>query len=322
MRVFVTGGNGFIGSVVVRDLVSAGQHVVCLLRRGSRRERISHLCFDTVEGDVRDVASFRTAMQACDAAIHLAAPGGWSHDDGRTLQDVIEGGTRNLLSVAEQRPAFRLVIVSSTAAVNASDEPRVFDETARFTLSDPALGYAIAKHRAEVVAFEACQRGADVVIVNPGEVYGPNDTALGTAGNIVEFATGWPVLVADGGTGVVHVDDVAAGIIRALERGQPGERYILAGENLTIRQLAMLVLELLGRRAPIVGVPNGLARAIARVAERLHLPMPFNPSVVPYATRYWFVDSAKARRELGLTFRDARATMRSTLDWLRAQRLV
>src|SRR5690348_2006962 len=322
MRVFVTGGNGFIGSVVVRDLVSAGHRVVCLLRRGSRRERISDLRFETVDGDVRDIASFRAAMQACDAGIHLAAPGGWSHDDSSALHDVIEGGTRNLLSIAEERPGLRLVIVSSTAAVNASEEPRLFDEAAPFTVSDPGLDYAIAKHRAELAALAACQRGADVVIVNPAEVYGPNDTTLGTAGNIVEFATGWPVLVCDGGTGVVHVDDVAAGIIRALDHGRRGERYILSGENLTVRELATLVLELLGRRAPIATVPKALARAIARLAERLHIPVPFNPSVVPYATRYWFVDSTKARRELGVSFRDARTTVRSTLDWLRAQRLV
>jgi dihydroflavonol-4-reductase len=261
-------------------------------------------------------------MSRCDAAIHLAAPGGWTRDDPGLLRAVIEGGTANLLSVAEQRRGLRVVVVSSTAAVDASDEPRVFDETARFTVSDPGLVYAHAKHRAELRAHDAVGRGADVVIVNPAEVYGPQDTALGTADSLIDFATARPVLVCRGGTGIVHVDDVATGIVRALERGRTGERYILSGENLTIRQLAELVLALLGRNASIVDVPNGVARALARLVGLLHLPAPFNPAVVPYATRYWFVDNAKARRELGLSFRNARETVQSTLEWLHERGLV
>jgi dihydroflavonol-4-reductase len=147
-------------------------------------------------------------------------------------------------------------------------------------------------------------------------VYGPGDTALATAGNLVDFVTSHPVLVCSGGTSVVHVDDVATGIIAALEKGRPGERYILGGTNLTIRELAALCLDILGRRATIVTVPNRLARFVARVAVRTGLPLPYDPHVVSYATRYWFVDNSKARRELGVTFRTARDTLQSTLAWL------
>jgi dihydroflavonol-4-reductase len=224
---------------------------------------------------------------------------------------------RNVLDVASELGDHRVVTVSSTAAVNASDAPRVFDEDTEFTLRDPSLHYAHAKHNAEIIAGEAYRRGVRVVVVNPAEVYGPGDTALGTASNLIDFAKSTPVLVCSGGTSVVHVDDVAAGIIAALARGRPGERYILGGDNLTIRQLAELVLELMGRHAPIVTVPNAAARLAARAAIALHVPAPFNPHVVPYATRYWFVDNSKAQRELGVTFRGARATIQSTLDWLR-----
>jgi dihydroflavonol-4-reductase len=218
---------------------------------------------------------------------------------------------------AGSRRDHRVIFVSSTAAINASETPQLFDERTAYSIEDPSLHYAHAKHRAELVASEAFRRGVPVIVVNPAEVYAPNDTSLVTAGNIIDFAKSSPVLVCRGGTGVVHVEDVAAGVIAALERGRPGERYILSGENVSIRQLAELCLELLGRRVRIVTIPNGVVRVVSRVGIRLHLPLPYNPHVVPYATRYWFVDNSKARQELGASFRGARETIQSTLAWLK-----
>jgi len=318
MRVFVTGGNGFIGSAVVRELVARGHTPVCLLRKTSDTKRIDALQFERADGDVRDLASVRAGMAGCDGTAHLAAPGGWHADDAAGLEDVIVNGARNVLEAASALPGHRVLLVSSTAAINACDGPTVFDERAEFTVKNPELHYAHAKHKAELVARDAFSRGVAVIVVNPAEVYGPRDSASGTSSNLVDFAKSIPVLVCDGGTSVVHVDDVARGIIAALERGRPGERYILGGENLTVRQLAELTLELTGRHVPIVPVPNGISRFVARAVIRLHAPAPFNPHVVPYATLYWFVDSGKAQRELGVTFRNGRETISSTIDWLRA----
>ena len=316
MRVFVTGANGFIGSSTLRTLSDRGHEAVCLLRETSRTDRIDALEFERVLGDVRDVGVLREGMATCDATVHLAAPGGWTDDDTRLLRDVIEGGTRNVLSAALTTPKHRVVYVSSSAAIAASDEPRIFDERTEFNITAPELSYAHAKHRAEGLVRDAVARGLDALIVNPGEVYGPGDSQLGTAGNLIDFAKAWPVLVCRGGTGVVHVSDVAEGIVRVLERGRTGERYILSGDNVSIRQMAQLVVTKLDRRVPIVMVPTRLARFAARVAARLHLPLPYNPHVVAYATRYWFVDNRKARAELGLEFRSARETIEVTLDWL------
>jgi dihydroflavonol-4-reductase len=316
---FVTGGNGFIGSVVVRRLVTSGHRVRCLLRPTSRTERIDDLSIERAFGDVRDLASVRAAIEGCDCTIHLATPSSWEDDASSGLTEIVEQGTRHVLEAAAGQRNHRVVFVSSTAAVNGSATPRIFDERSEFTLDDPALVYAHAKHRAELCARELFERrGVQVITVNPAEVYGAGDTSLVTAGNLIDFAKSTPVLVCRGGTSVVHVDDVAAGIIAALEKGKPGERYILGGENITIRQLAELCLELLGRRALILTIPNGVVRAVSRAAIRFRIPVPYNPHVVPYATRYWFVDNTKARRDLGITFRDARETIRSTLDWLRA----
>ena len=176
--------------------------------------------------------------------------------------------------------------------------------------------YLLAKREAERLCREAAARGLDTVIVRPAEVYGPDDRDLITAGNLVGLLKSSPVVVCPGGTSVVHVDDVAQGVVRALERGRPGEVYLLGGDNLHHRDLAGLLLELTERRASIVTVPGSLLRVGARLASVCRFPFPIPPPVVPYATRYWFVDHRKAQRELGLSFRSARDTLAETLAWL------
>jgi dihydroflavonol-4-reductase len=317
MHVFVTGGNGFIGSVVVRELLHSGHMVTCLLRPTSRTQRIDGLGVKRLLGDIRDAATVKAGMQECDATIHLASLSAWNEINSPVLEEVVQGGTRNVLEAAADLQNHRVIFVSSAAAVNGSDKPQVFDENSDFTLCDPELKYAHAKHRAEALCLNAFRQGLSVIIVNPGEVYGPNDDDMVTAGNLVDFSKSNPVLVCNGGTSVVYVDDVAAGIVAALEKGRAGERYILGGENVTIRQLADLCLQLLSRRSKIVTLPNGVIRWVARSATRVGLPLPFNAEVIPYATRYWFVDGSKARRELGVQFRSARDTLLPTIAWLR-----
>jgi dihydroflavonol-4-reductase len=317
MKVFVTGGHGFIGSVVVRALLAEGHTVRCLVREGSKTERIDGLAWERATGDVRDPACVAKAMEGCDGAIHLASLSNWNDIDSPLMKDVVEGGTRHILDAAAKTGA-RVVFVSSVLAVAGATTPQVFDESAAFTLPDAKLSYSRSKRAAEALCVAAHkERGVPVVIVNPTEVYGPNDTALITACNLIDFAKSSPVLVCTGGTSVVHVDDVARGIVRALEKGRPGERYILGGDNLTIKQLAALTLELLGQKKSIWTMPNGLLRGLATVGKALKLPLPFNPHVIPYATLYWFVRNDKARRELGVEFRSARETLAPTLTWLR-----
>jgi dihydroflavonol-4-reductase len=316
MRVFVTGGNGFIGSVVVRRLTARGDEVRCLLRSASRTERIGDLRVERVYGDVRDLESLRAGANGCDAIVHLAGLSAWADIHSAAMPEIVVGGTRNILQAATAAGCRRVVYTSSSLAVNGTPDPVVHDETSPFTLDLGGYIYSRAKVEAELLCRQAAADGLPVCIVNPGEVYGPNDTGLVTAANLIDFATSWPALVCTGGTSVVYVDDVADGILAALERGLPGERYILGGDNLTIRQLAALTLNVLGQRKPIVQVPNGIMRAVASVAPRLGIPLPFEPSVVPYATLYWFMDNRKARTQLGVHFRSAREALQPTLAWL------
>jgi dihydroflavonol-4-reductase len=317
MTVLLTGGNGFIGSVVARQLVDEGRRVRCLLRETSRTERIDDLEAERVTGDVRDPESLRRAIVDCDAVFHLAGPSSWSDIASPLMPAVVVSGTRNVLDAAARGGGPRMVHVSSAASVNGSDTPVVHDETSACTLPLERFAYVKAKREAEALCRHAAEDGLPVTIVNPTEVYGPRDTGLVTSGTLVDFAGSTPAVVCNGGTSVVHVEDVARGIVAALDRGRPGERYILGGENLSVLQLARTTLEILGRPLKTLSVPRGALRFAARVGGALRLPLPFNPAVVPYATLYWFMSSAKAERELGVHFRSARETLADTLHWLR-----
>jgi dihydroflavonol-4-reductase len=318
MRVFVTGGNGFIGSAVVRALVAQGHEVRCLLRSTSKTERIDDLKYERIEGDVRDVASLARGMDSCDAVLHLASLSSWNDIDSPLMDEVVEGGTKNILDLARaaaKKP--RVVFVSSILAINGSDSPHTFDEQTTWALDEKKLSYSRSKRKAEAMCLDAVKDGVPVVIVNPGEVYGPHDTALITACNLIDFAKSKPVLVCKGGTSVVYVDDVALAIVRAMEKGKPGERYILGGENLSVRELATLCLELLGQKKKIIQVPNAILKGLTAVATTLHIKLPYNPHVIPYATKFWFMDSSKATQQLGVQFRGARETLEPTLKWLK-----
>jgi dihydroflavonol-4-reductase len=317
VRIFVTGGNGFIGSRVVRRLVADGHEVRCLLRPSSRTHRIDDLPFERIVGDLGDDDALARGVEGCDGCIHLAGVSSWAEIASPEVEEVIVEGTRRLLGAASQVPGLRLVYVSSTAAVNGSDRPSVFDEGSAFGLDGSGLRYALAKHAAEELVLSAAREGLHAVIVNPGETYGPDDDEWVTAGAIRDAIRGWPAFALRGGASVVHVDDVTAGIVAALERGRPGERYILGGENLSVEEIVRTALREAGARKPVVVVPAAVLRAVVRLCRILRLPPPVPPDLVGYACRYWFVDSSKARRELGYRARPARETLASVVGWIR-----
>ena len=316
MRVFVTGGNGFIGSRVVRELVARGHEVRCLLRDGSDTRRIDDLPLERVAGDLHDRAALERGLAGADGCVHLAGVSSWDEIAADHLEETTVEGTRRLVEAAERAGPLRFVYVSSAAAVNGSSRPEVFAETAPFGLRGSGLRYAVAKHEAEGIVLAAAARGLHAVVVNPGETYGPDDHEWVTAGAIRDAMRGWPALAVRGGTSVAHVDDVAAGIVAALERGRPGERYILGGENLTVEQIVRTALEAQGARKPVVVVPAGVLRAAVAVCRALRLPPPVPPDIVGYACRYWFVSSEKAERELGYRPRPARETLGSVVAWI------
>lgn len=321
-KILVTGGNGFIGSRLVKQLVDNGYAVRCLLRKTSRTERLAGIAYETHYGDVTDLPSLVEAMKGCDGVMHLASLSNWDDIHSPRMESVVVGGSKNVLEAARKSGNLRTVYVSSSTAIDGTETPTVLNENSEFTLNRKTYSYAYAKKRVEAMCIEAAKAGLPVVIVNPAEVYGPNDYDQITSGNLIDFVKSSPCMVCKGGTAIVHVDDVAAGIVKAFEKGRAGERYFLGGENMDFTQIAGLTLKLAGKTQKIMVLPNGLISFMAWLGSTFRIPMPFNPAVIPYAVKYWYVSNRKAKEELGATFRSPEDTLRPTVEWLKAEKLI
>ena len=317
MKVFVTGGNGFIGSRVVRALHAQGHEVRCLVRETSKTHRIDMVPFERHIGDVRDVDSLVAGMDGCDGVIHLASISSWDQIRSPIMRIVVIDGTRNVLEAAQRAGGLRTVFVSTCAAINGTKTPEVMDESTAFNLDPKTYIYAGAKHEAEAICAEYADKGLPVITVNPCEVYGPEDEELITASYLLDALKDWPVMSLHGGTAVAHVEDIANGIILALQKGRGGERYILGGENLHVRQVMEKTLKAGGQAGKwIMQLPNGVTKAVIKGLAALHLPTPVIPDIVDYGTLFWFVDSSKAQEELGYTYRSADETIADVVGWL------
>ena len=318
-HIFITGATGLIGSRVVQTLTERGMKPACLVRPNSDTSTISSASL--VHGDLLDPASLLDGMHGASQVIHLAAVADWRNINKPVVWKTIVEGTRNVLTAARETGVRRVVHISSSAAIDGTLQPRLLDETSTFSLPRKGFLYAHAKREAESICQQFQLEGLPVVIVNPAETYGPKDHRLTTAGNLLRFAKGRTAWVTRGGTGVVHADDVAAGILLALEHGHPGQRYILSAENLTFASIARFVRETLCRPCNIMEAPAAVVRILAALERTLRLPLGLNPDMIPYATRYWFMDSQKARQHLGWRPRPGSEAITETTRWLQETHL-
>jgi dihydroflavonol-4-reductase len=276
-----------------------------------------------VLGDVTDTHSVSQAVRDQEIVIHAAAAVGYAPSEA--LQPINEGGTRNVVSACRRLRVKRLVHISSVAAIGIpEDRCQPADETFVFNLERSALGYHISKRRAEEVVSRAVAEGLDAVIVNPSSIKGPHGQYF-RGSELLDGVRRRPVVPCfSGGTNVVHVDDVVDGVLSALRHGRTGERYILAGENLTWREMAGMAADLLGVRRVFVAVPS-IATGIAAGVERAIGPLSGNRPRFTYdlhfcAKRFLFYDSRKAREQLGFKARSYADILIQYLDrsWSRA----
>lgn len=322
MRALVTGATGFVGANIAEALDRDGWTVRILRRPTSSLAALKGLDYETILGDVTEPASLPAAMQDCDAVFHAAGVvvDLWQQDLER-LYRVNVAGTRHVVEAALAAGVPGFVHTSSLAALGFNQGVTPIDENQQFNVAPNAYPYGHSKHLAELEVEKAVQQGLHAVIVNPSVVMGPRDVTLLNSRLILEVRRGLIPLVPPGGINIVDALDLAKGHVLALEKGRAGERYLLAGHNITNLQLTREIGAVLGVRPPAGAIPRRLIGPLARLldgANRLSpRPLPLSGDVLRLGSRFFYAENGKAIRDLGFAVRPLRQTIQQAVDWLR-----
>ena len=323
-KVLVTGASGFVGAAVARALVAAGHPVRTLLRPSSSRLNVDGLGLEIVEGDMRDPVAVAAAMADVRWLFHVAADYRlWVRDPAEIIR-TNRDGTRTVMRAALAAGVERIVHTSSVATLACTGNGAAADET-RQLCADTAIGaYKRSKIEAEqAVAAMIADEGLPAVIIHPSTPLGPGDVKPTPTGRIlVEAARGRVPGFVDTGLNLVHVDDVAAGHLAALHHGEPGERFILGGQNVSFAELLRTIADLRGRKPPRLKLPRPLLYPFALAAEAAARATRREPFLTVDGLRMsknrMFFTSAKAERVLGYRARPYREALVDALAWFDA----
>jgi dihydroflavonol-4-reductase len=324
MKAFVTGATGFVGSHVARVLAEQGADLRLLIRSSSDPRNIQGLNADRVIGDLRDPASIEKAMAGCDVVFHVAADYRlWVREPEQMYRANVEG-TRAILAAARKNGVRRVVYTSSVATMGFTSNGRPADEDSPVSLGNMIGHYKRSKFMAEELAVEAGRSGMDVVVVNPSTPVGERDIKPTPTGRIVVdfLKKKFPAYV-DTGLNLVDVTECARGHVAALEKGRSGERYILGGENLTLKQILDKLAAITGLPSPRLRVPYVVALATGVVDEvvtgRILGREPrATIDAVRMGRKKMFVSCAKAERELGWKTVPVDDALRRAAEWFQA----
>jgi dihydroflavonol-4-reductase len=324
MLAFVTGTTGFVGSHVARALAAQGADLRLLIRAGSDLRNIQELPAERVVGDLRDPASLKNAMAGCEVVFHVAADYRlWVRDPEQMYRSNVEG-TRAMLEAARENKVRRVIYTSSVATVGFNSNGRLANEDSPVSLADMIGPYKRSKFMAEEIALAAGRSGMEVVVVNPTTPVGERDIKPTPTGRIVVdfLKKKFPAYV-DTGLNLVDVAECARGHVAALEKGRSGERYILGGENLTLKQLLDKLAVITGLPSPKIRVPYVLALATGVVDQvvtghiRKREPRA-TIDAVRMGRKKMFVSSNKAERDLGWKTVPVDLALRRAVEWFRA----
>lgn len=326
-RYLVTGGTGFLGHHLIRSLRAAGHEVVALCRKPA--PELSELGAEVRSGDVLDAATVTAAATGCDGLFHCAGLVSRDPADAEAMWRVHVDGTRIALDAAKAANVRRVVVASTSGTVAVSDREEVMNETSPTPVGLIARWpYYRSKLYAEQLALELNGQGLEVVSVNPSLLLGPGDLRGSSTEDVRLFLERKVQAVPSGGASFVDARDAAEAMVAAMDRGRPGERYLLSACNCTVREMFGKLERLSGVKAPWLPMPKnadvakGSVRLLDRVVKRLGGSLPVSGETVDIAQHYWYVDWSKAQRELGFQPRDPLETLRDTIADLRARGVV
>jgi len=324
MLAFVTGATGFVGSHVARALAAQGADLRLLVRSGSDLRNIQELQAERVMGDLRDAVSLKKAVAGCDVVFHVAADYRlWVRDPDEMYRSNVEG-TKAILEAARESKVRRVVYTSSVATMGFQSNGHLANEESPVSLANMIGPYKRSKYMAEELAIEAGKSGMDVVVVNPTTPVGERDIKPTPTGRIVVdfLKKKFPAYV-DTGLNLVDVAECAQGHIAALEKGRSGERHILGGENLTLKQILDRLADITGLPSPKIKVPYVVALATGVVDQvvtgyiRNREPRA-TIDAVRMGRKKMFVSSGKAEHDLGWKTVPVDAALRRAVEWFRA----
>jgi dihydroflavonol-4-reductase len=324
MRIFVTGATGFVGSHVARSLGAAGAELRLLTRKTSRTEHLEGLPAELVTGDLLQPENLRSAISGCDALVHIAADYRLWVPNPRTMYAANVEGTKALLRLARETGVGRVVYTSSVATMGFLSDGTVVDEETPVSIANMIGHYKRSKFLAEQEAIAAARLGQRVVILNPTTPIGSDDAKPTPTGRIVvDFLNRKFPAYVDTGLNLVDVQSVAAMHVAALDRGASGERYILGGENLTLKQILDRMAAMTGLPSPTMQVPHAVAMTFAFFDEWITgRILGREPRATVEAVRMgkkkMFASSTKAERDLGYQVVPVHSGLRAAIDWFRA----
>lgn len=327
-RCLVTGGCGFLGSAITRQLVARGKDVRVMAVPGESRENLGELDVEIVEGDVRVRADAERVVAGMDTVFHAAAIySDWAPDPS-LMYDVNLRGTFNIFEAARRAGVEKVVYTASMVSVGRPEPGQWADEDTKYEAWDLDFPYSRSKFFSRELAEYFADWQLDVRVVCPGIVFGPGDLRPTPSGQLIvtSITTPGPAIYFDGGASYVDVRDAAECHVLAAENGQKGERYLATAHNLTNQELVQTVLRVTGSERRMLKLPVGVARTIARAmdvqARRSGKPPLLARDFFEYSLKPSFYRNDKARRELGARFRPLEETIRDAVDYFRQRGMI
>lgn len=317
----ITGATGFIGNHLARALRAQGTNVYALVRDPSTAKNLQEMGVQLLKGDVTDGLSLLHAIEGKDIVYHLAGKIAYKASERSDMERVNVKGTQKVVDACVTHNTPALIHMSSVVAIGGSFKKTILTEDSPYTISDLNLGYFQTKHDAEKIVQTAVSHNKlNAYILNPSTVYGAGDATKGSRSVQRKVASGKFPFYTPGGVNVVYVDDVIQCILNVRKRGRVGERYIVAGENLTIKDLFSEIAKEAGVKPPSIGLPSSALKFLGLIGDKVLEPLgikgPLSAETANTSCMYHWFSSEKAQKELGLKPTPARKAITESVRWM------